>query len=164
MLTATLTLRRLQTVVYQVLAKAELAAPDPVQGAFLAAGHTFDAYVAVIEVLSAATTDLLMIDPYADAKDFAIRVVSAQAGERPHPGRSGTRRYQPSLRPAVERWVQQYRSTRPLSVRLAAPNTFHDRSILVDRATAWAVGQSFKDLAARSHTTLALLNPGQQPP
>ena len=137
------------TVVYQALAKAKLAAPAAMQGAFLAAGHTFDAYVAVIEVLSAATTDLLMIDPYADAKilqyalsapkQVSVRILADQ----------DPRRYQPSLRPAVERWVQQYRSTRPLSVRLAAPNTLHDRSILVDRATAWMVGQSFKDLARK---------------
>ena len=56
------------TVVYQALAKAKLAAPAALQGTFIIAGHTFDAYAAVSKVLGTATTDLLMIDPYADAK------------------------------------------------------------------------------------------------
>ena len=41
------------------------------------AGHTFDAYAAVIKVLGTATTDLLMIDPYADAKILTRYAVSA---------------------------------------------------------------------------------------
>src|SRR5262249_12074405 len=53
-------------VLYTALAKAELAAPAPVQGAFIAAGHGFDAFAAVSKVMSTATSDVLMIDPYAD--------------------------------------------------------------------------------------------------
>ena len=136
------------TVVYQALAKAKLAARAAEQGGFFAAGHTFDAYARVIEVLGAATTDLLMVDPYADAKilqfalsapeQVSVRILADQE-----------QRHWRSLPPAVERWVQQYPSTRPLSVRLAAPRTLHDRLILVDRATAWMVGQSFKELARK---------------
>ena len=44
-------------------------------------------------------------------------------------------------------------------LRLAAPRTLHDRVRLVDRSTAWTLGQSFKDLATRSHTTLVRLDP-----
>jgi hypothetical protein len=140
--------QKIAAVVYEALAKAKLAAPAAVQGGFFAAGHTFDAYARVIEVLGAATTDLLMVDPYADAKilqfalsapeQVSVRILADQE-----------QRHWRSLPPAVERWVQQYPSTRPLSVRLAAPRTLHDRLILVDRATAWMVGQSFKELARK---------------
>ena len=141
-------------VVYQALAKAELAAPAAVQGTFIAAGHTFDAYAAVTKVLSTATTDLLMIDPYADEQLLRRYAVSAPEQVSVRILADQAHRYHRSLQPAAEQWVQQFGQTRLLSVRLAAPNTLHDRSILVDRATAWTVGQSFKDLAARSHTTL----------
>ena len=146
------------TVVYQALAKAKLAAPAAVQGGFIAAG-TLRRLRTRQRRARRGHNRPAHDRPVCRCEDFAIRVVSARASERPHPGRSGSRRYQPSLRPAVEQWVQQYRSTRPLSVRLAAPNTFHDRSISVDRATAYSVGQSFKGLAARSYTTLVLQNP-----
>jgi hypothetical protein len=93
-----------------------------------------------------------MIDPYADAKvtDYAIlapenvsvRLLADQADHKK------------SLKPAVERWVQQFGSARPLTVRLAPAKTLHDRAILVDNDTAWALGQSFNKLAERAHTTL----------
>src|SRR5262245_51024150 len=51
-------------VVHQAFAKAELAAPAPVQGTFIAAGHGFDAFAAIGKVLNTAKSDVLMIDPY----------------------------------------------------------------------------------------------------
>jgi hypothetical protein len=145
-------------IVHHALAKAELKAPAAVQGTFIAAGHTFDAFVAVSRVLGTAKTDVLMVDPYADEKaltDYAVlapdqvsvRLLADQAD------------YKKSLKPAAERWVQQFGQTRPLSVRLAAAKTLHDRLILVDGATAWMLGQSFKDMVARSHTSLVRMDP-----
>ena len=52
----------------QALAKAELHAPAELQGAFIAAGHSFDAFAAVAKALGTATGDVFIIDPYADAK------------------------------------------------------------------------------------------------
>jgi hypothetical protein len=145
-------------IVHQALAKAELKAPAAVQGTFIAVGHTLDAFGAVSKVLATATADVLMVDPYADEKaltDFAlsapnqvsVRLLADQAD------------YKKSLKPAAERWVQQFGHTRPLSVRLAASKTLHDRMILVDRSTAWTLGQSFKDLVVRSPTSLVRMDP-----
>jgi hypothetical protein len=39
-----------------------------VQGTFIAAGHSFDAFTAVSRVLGTAKTDVLIVDPYADEK------------------------------------------------------------------------------------------------
>jgi hypothetical protein len=168
-----------------------------VQGAFIAAGQSFDAFAAVGKVLSTAKSDVLMIDPYADATvlwDYAVaapeqvsvRVLADAAHPQPSlkpaaerwmkqfgptrpltvaaPEQVSVRvladaaHPQPSLKPAAERWMKQFGPTRPLSVRLAAARTLHDRAILVDRTTAWTLGQSFKDLVARAHTTLSRLD------
>ena len=144
-------------VVFAALAKAELAAPAAVQGTFIAAGHAFDAFAAVSKVLGTATTDLLMIDPYADEKVLTRYAVSApeQASVRILADEAY---YYPALKPAAEDWVKQF-PARPLSVRLAEKKTLHDRAILVDGSTAWALGQSFKDLVVRSHTTLVRQDP-----
>jgi hypothetical protein len=143
--------------VYRALAKAELNAPAAVQGTFIAAGHTFDAFTAVGKVLGTAKTDVLMVDPFADEKvltDYAVlapdnvtvRLLADQAD------------YKKSLKPAAEHWVRQF-PTRPLSVRLAPPKTLHDRLILVDGATAWTLGQSFNKLVERAHTSLVRMDP-----
>jgi hypothetical protein len=90
-------------IVHHALAKAELKAPAAVQGTFIAAGQ-----------LGTAKTDVLMVDPYADEKaltDYAVlapdqvsvRLLADQAD------------YKKSLKPAAERWVQQFGQTRPLS-------------------------------------------------
>ena len=62
-----------------------------------------------------------------------------------------------SLKPAAEHWRQQMKQ--PLEVRLGAPRSLHDRLILIDGKTAFVIGQSFKDLAARAHTSLVRMPP-----
>src|SRR5262245_56956887 len=145
-------------IAHEALARAERKAPAPIQGKFIAAGHFFDAFAAVSRVLDTAKVDVLMVDPYADEKvltkyalaapeQVTVRLLTDQAS------------YRKGLKPAADDWTQQFGSSRPLSVRLAAPRTLHDRAILVDRSTAWTLGQSFKDLVTRSHTTLVRLDP-----
>jgi len=57
----------------------------------------------------------------------------------------------------AEHWRQQMKQ--PLEVRLSAHRTLHDRAILIDGKTAFSLGQSFKDLAKRSHTSLVRMPP-----
>lgn len=142
---------RILAIAHQALAKAELHAPAGLQGAFIAAGHSFDAFAAVGKALGTATGDVFIIDPYADAKlltDYAplapetasVRVLTEATT------------HSKSLKPAAEHWRQQMKQ--PLEVRIASPRTLHDRLILIDGKTAFVLGQSFKDLAARAHTSL----------
>ncbi len=144
-------------IIHQALAVAEFRAPASAQGAFIAAGHTLDAFGVVGKAMSEAKSDVLMVDPYADHKaltDYAVLApdnVSVRLLAKN--GRSDL------LKPAVDRWRQQWGNARPLAVRLAPANTLHDRLILVDRKTAWMVGQSFNALAERAHTALARLPP-----
>jgi hypothetical protein len=147
------------TIVYQALAKAEMNAPASVQGAFIAAGHTLNAYAAVGKVLETATNDVFMVDPYAGNKaitEYALLapdkvVVRLMADAAPN-------KHKKTLKPAAEKWVQQFGKARLLEVRLAAVETMHDRLIVIDGASVWALGQSFNDLAERSHTSLAKMD------
>jgi hypothetical protein len=147
------------SVVHHALAEAELIAPARVQGTFIAAGSTLDAYAAVGRVLGMAKTDALLVDPYAYWKivtqyaalapeSVAVRILADAAYHKD------------TLKPAAERWAQQFGKARaPLEVRLAPAKTLHDRLIIVDNANVWSIGQSFNRLAERAHTSLVRMDP-----
>ncbi len=141
------------TIVHEALAKAELLAPAGAQGAFIPVGHKFDAFAAVAKVLAEARKDLLFVDPYSDEKVLTDYALSA-------PERVNIRLladkadHKKSLKPAAEHWVKQFVDARPLTVRLAASKTLHDRLIIVDGIQVWGLGQSFNKLVERAHTSL----------
>jgi hypothetical protein len=114
-------------------------------------------------MLQTAKSEVLIVDRYTDEKvltDYAV-LSPQNVTVRLLTGRA---RHSASLVPAVRSWEKQNGATRPLLVRLAPDKTLHDRLILVDGKTAWALGQSFKDLVARAHTTLVEVvgEPGAQ--
>jgi hypothetical protein len=136
-------------ILYRLLAVAELRAPVAARGAFIPAGNAFDAMAAVGKVLTAATGDVLIVDPYMDEKaltDFAPLApegvaIRLMADEQHH---------KPTLAPAQRRWISQFGGKRPLTVRLATPRSLHDRLIVVDSAESWVLTQSLNAFAARS--------------
>jgi hypothetical protein len=142
-------------IAHQALARAELHAPAGLQGAFIAAGHSLDAFAAVGKALSTATADVFIVDPFADAKLLTDYAVLAPDTVSVRVLAEAT--YSKSLKPAAQHWAPQMKQ--PLEVRLGAPRTLHDRAILIDGKTAFTLGQSFKDLVARSHTTLVRMPP-----
>ena len=145
-------------IIHRALARAELNAPATSQGVFIAAGSTFDAFAAVGKALGEAKTDVLMVDPYADEKvltDYAVLAPDTVSLRL----LTGKETYKSTLKPAAERWLQQFGLARPLEVRLVPAKTLHDRLILVDGKTAWTLGQSFNKLAERAHTSLVRLPP-----
>lgn len=140
--------QRIRTIVFRALSKAELKAPATAQGAFIPAGSAFDALAAVAKVLQAAQQDVLIVDPYLDARvlmDFAplapegvlLRLLADQAS------------VYPSLAPAVQRWIEQHGPKRPLEARLSPRRELHDRLMVIDGSEAWSLTQSFKNLAER---------------
>jgi hypothetical protein len=141
-------------IVHYALAKAELNAPVGLRGAFIAAASTFDAFAAVGKVLAMAKAEVLMVDPYADAKVLTDYAVLAKENISVRLLSDTAHCYQATLKPAAQRWKQQFGALRPLEVRLAPAKALHDRLIQVDGSTVWTLGQSFKDLATRSHTSL----------
>jgi hypothetical protein len=145
--------QKIEMILYRALAKAELAAPAASQGRFIAAGAEFDAFAAVGKILSAATSDVLVVDPYADATvltDFVVQA-SEKAVIRILAGKNKSKS---TLAPAVRRWREQYGNSRPLEVRLASDVSLHDRIIQIDGSTIWALGQSLNGLAKRAPTSL----------
>ena len=108
------------SIVYHALAEAELIAPARVQGTFIAAGGTLDAYAAVGRVLGMAKTDVLLVDPYAGWK-----IVTQYAALAPESAvvriLADAAYYKDPLKPAAERWAQQFGKARAsLEVRLAS--------------------------------------------
>lgn len=140
-------------ILNQVQAVLELQIPVASKGAFVSAGETFDAFSAVAKILGEAREAVLIVDPYMDATvvvDFAglvpegvhLRLLGDEATSKP------------ALKPSADRWIAQHGIARPLSVRLAAPRSLHDRLIIVDDSTAWILTQSLKDFAKRAHASV----------
>ncbi len=142
----------------KALAQLEMRLPAGAGGTFIPAASPFEALNAVKIAVEKAEKDILFVDPYADMKlltDFALAVpvgvtIRILADSDP-------RRLQASLRAASHRWIDQYRSARPLEVRLTPAKALHDRLILVDHTHAWQAGQSFKDLAQKSPSSVSRL-------
>lgn len=102
---------QIAAVVYRTLARAEADAPASARGAFIAVGAGFDALQAIGKVLSTAKQDVLIVDPYMDAKvltDFAssgpegvrIRLLTDSHSTKPA-----------ALEPSARRWIHS--SARP---------------------------------------------------
>lgn len=137
------------SVLYRVLAAAELKAPPSERGAFIPVGSGFDAFAALGRILSEAKTDVFIIDPYLDETaltDFAVAVPQGV----PLRLLADDNGFKPTLAPAVKRWIAQHGSARPLSARLAPARSLHDRAILVDGGQAWTLTQSLAHFAQRS--------------
>src|SRR5258708_17726484 len=144
-------------IIHRALARAELNAPATSQGSFIAAGDTFDAFAAVGKALGTAKADVLIIDPYADATVLTDYAVLAPDAVSVRLLAKADRKS--LLKPAADRWVEQFGKARPLEVRLAPAKSLHDRLILVDGKTVFVLGQSFNKLATRAHTSLVRAPP-----
>jgi len=141
-----------------VLAKLELRLPAESQGAFIPAGGVFDGYQAVSKAMAGATKSVILVDPYADDKLISDFVPLAPEKVAVHV-LTDAGSVKPSLKPAGEHWIAQWKDKRPLEIRQAPARSLHDRLIVTDHATAYVVGQSFKDLAKRAHSSLVRMDP-----
>ena len=145
--------KMIASILHRSLAKAEMNAPAEAQGAFIPAGNSFDALVAVGKVLSQAKKTLLIVDPYADEK--LLSDFSPSAAENVQINiLSDEKSVKPSFQPAVKRWQSQYASSRPLAARVAVARSLHDRLIIVDEASVWIATQSFNAIASRSPASI----------
>jgi hypothetical protein len=150
-------LTQVKLILFRALHRTERKVPVGLQGAFLGVGDAFEALMAVGKILGSATSDILIIDPYADAKildDYARQCpvgvsLRVMADERDH---------KPSLGAAARAWMRQFKTLRPLDVRLANAGSLHDRLIIVDKKMAYDLTQSFNALATRSPATISRAN------
>lgn len=140
-------------VLTQLLFVLELQLPVGSQGAFVAAGASFDAYAALSKIVSGAKSEILIVDPYMDITAVTDVAVLARTGVRVRL-LSDAGAVKQTLKPAADKWIQQYGPSKPLEARLAPARTLHDRLVIIDAAEAWILTQSLKDFAARSPATI----------
>ncbi|WP_340645921.1 hypothetical protein [Phenylobacterium sp.] len=137
----------------QVLAITELQLPVSSQGVFVATGASLDAYAALSKIIGEASASILIVDPYMDFAAVTEVAELAPNGVMVHLlSDAGT--VKPTLKPAAEKWVEQYGAARPLEVRLTEARLLHDRLIITDAQVAWILTQSLKDFAKRSPATI----------
>jgi hypothetical protein len=117
--------------IYQTLGKAEFLAPLSAKGAFIAAGHTFDAFAAVGKAMSEAKQDVFLLDKYADS--VALTDYAILASEKVSIRLLAKNGRKDLLKPAMDHWRSQFGGDRPLQVRLAPEHALHDRAIFVDK-------------------------------
>lgn len=148
---------RVMQCLFNALARLSQTAPASLRGSFLPAGNAFDALVAVGRVLATAKQRVLFLDPYAGteilesfaiqaAEGLEIRILADALGVKA------------GLKSSVAAWTAQHKASRPVAARVSPAKSLHDRAIFVDDAAVWTLGQSFKDLAARSPTTITRLD------
>jgi hypothetical protein len=135
-----------------------MKAPVSVRGSFIPVASPHDAFVTIGRVLSPASKDLLIIDPYLDATVLSDFVPAAQERVSIKLLADG-KKEKPDLRPAARRWSEQYGEKRPLEVRITEPGLLHDRLIIVDGKMVWSLTQSFNHLATRSPASILRVEP-----
>lgn len=141
---------QIAAIAYRGLAKAELAAPTAVQGAFIPVASPFDVFQAINKIFQTATMDIVVIDPYMDEK--VLTNFAGLAGETVtlrllSDSRSAKKI---SLQPAITRWRSQHPTARQVEVRLTGAGALHDRLFLIDSKKVGAFTQSLEDMATRS--------------
>ncbi|TWF53305.1 phosphatidylserine/phosphatidylglycerophosphate/cardiolipin synthase family protein [Neorhizobium alkalisoli] len=140
-------------LLYTALAQYEVNAPVASRGAFIAVGNSFDAHVAVGNLLKTATHSVRIIDPYMDETmltDFAVLAPEKITVEL----LTDKAYVRPGFSPAAKAFSLQFGSQRPLEARLTSPKALHDRLIIVDQSAVWTLTQSLKDFARRSPASI----------
>jgi len=145
--------QRMTAILYQALARAEMRAPATSRNGFIPTGEPYTALSAVARAFGDASQSIFIIDPYADVNLLDEYVLQAREGISIQI-LADAQGVKPGLAPAMQRWVTQFSTNRPLEIRLAPARTLHDRLIIVDGVTVWSIGQSFNALAVRSPTAL----------
>ncbi len=149
---------RIQAIAYRLLAIAEVKAPAASQGSFIPAGNTFDGLAAIGKLLQAATSVVLIVDPYMDEKTLTTFAVLAPEGVSIRL-LADSAHVKPSLKPAATAWAAQYGSNRPVEAKLAPAKTLHDRLIITDNQNAYTLGQSLNAFAVRAPTSILKADP-----
>jgi hypothetical protein len=150
--------RTIAAIVQRALAKAEVDVPSESRGAFVTASNAFDVFAAVRRILNTAEVDVLLVDAHADPTvltDYAVLAPNNVAVRL----LTGWLEHKATLSTAAQNWQHRFGDARPLSIHLAAAETLPDRLILVDSASAWVLGASFRDLAKDKRTTLMRMPP-----
>lgn len=129
----------------------ELLMPAGAQGAFIPGDSSWNGFAALAKVLQPPCDEHFLVDPYLDASAVLDLVPLSGARRLIRCLTVMRQEYAPALETAARRWMDSENGRRlPLEIRYAATKDLHDRLIIVDKADAWLVSQSFKDIAKKS--------------
>ncbi|WNB77007.1 phospholipase D-like domain-containing protein [Methylomonas koyamae] len=148
-ITYVIAVRNIFSILYRSLAHCEIKLPVGTSGAFIPVGNSFDAFAALAKIFSSARESILICDPYMDETTLTEFALAIQEGVMLRL-LSDKKSYKPTLKPAAQKWIEQYGRNRPIEIRLAETKQLHDRVIIVDGREAWTITQSLKDFAKRS--------------
>jgi hypothetical protein len=139
--------------VNRALSRVEAQLPQSNGNAFIQRGDLWGAFLSISGLFGQATRDLLVVDPYLDdsvLRDYAGHLVD---GASLRLLTTGVAKKFALLQPALEKWNATH-ATRPVTLRVAATGTIHDRVMCIDGGTAWIITQSLKDFGAKAPATI----------
>lgn len=144
-------LRPVMTAYYRV----EALCPPSARGVFIPQGDEWGGFAALVELLSTQRGDVLVVDPYLDAKAYC-EVVSVAKATGIRFLASGI--YREGLNVTHAKRIAS--GDGAVQLRYGKKGALHDRLIILDNAEVWLVSQSLKDIAARSPASLSMANEG----
>jgi hypothetical protein len=147
----------IRNIVSIALKKSELALPIRSEVNFIPKGGVFQAFSRFNQVIRNAKKDVMIVDPYANhviltdfasqiANNITIRILT----------KSSKNKY--LLIKALSRWIIEHGNTKPIQIKIAKREYLHDRFLVVDRINAWQLGQSFANIAQKTHTNFARID------
>lgn len=137
-------------LLHQARSQLRLETIGPVNVA-IGAGAVFDYFDEVRQIVEAATSDLLFVDPYMGAEFVTRYMPHVRVGAKV---RLLTKKLVSKLTPALQTFKAQHGLD--VEARLSASD-IHDRWVFADRSSCYQSGASFKDGAAKAPTTLTQL-------
>lgn len=140
---------------YDLMSQLELRVPAELQGAFIAAGDTWNGYAALVRIMQRGADDLLIVDPYVSGSVVTELVPHIVARRSVCILTAAQPKLQPALLASFQKWnANPSRPTPALETRIAPEGSLHDRLIMLDNKEVWLVSQSLKDIGKRSAASL----------
>lgn len=141
-------MRHIRSLLYAVLAKAELKAPTVADGSFIPAGNVSDAVAAVTGILDRCRGHLMVVDPHLDAMALT-RYLAVDVDGAALRLLVGEERGSSDLSKEVsETRIRRSRGSL-IELRYAPERLLHDR-LIMDDSNVWSLSQSFNVLAEGS--------------
>jgi hypothetical protein len=142
---------RMVSALHRAIKTLELSGVAQQGGLMFGPGAVYDFFKALNDLLSSATKNVFVIDPYLDDEVFDTYLVSTSKSIQV---RLLTKHKASNLKAALNKFIAQTGMT--IEIRESA--TIHDRVIFVDERSCWVLGQSIKDAAKTKPTYLAPLD------
>jgi hypothetical protein len=126
------------------IARLELEMPQS-QSKIYGPGEAYDVYRDLAEIMSRATKEAFVIDPYANEEVFMLYLEKIPATVK-------TRLLTGTPAPALKAVKEKFAARPNIRFEARMSSDIHDRVIFIDGAECWVLGQSIKDAAIKKLT------------